>query len=214
LGDLELAASNIVLSIESLSFLPMVGFHVGTATLVGQAIGRGKPEDGMYATMSALHITIAYMVLVAFVFVVMPEPLLKLFKAYQYTVAQYTEIMNVGVILMRFVAIFCFFDALNLVFSGAIKGAGDTRFIMWTIGALSLGMMIIPMYVAVEILRVGLYTTWVLATCYICALGIAFMLRYRQGKWKSMRVIEFQPIGVGRCSGAVDVEPASFNREL
>jgi multidrug resistance protein, MATE family len=214
LGDLELAASNIVLSIESLSFLPMVGFHVGTATLVGQAIGRRKPEDGIYATMSALHITIAYMVLVAFVFVVMPEPLLKLFKAYQYTVAQYTEIMNVGVILMRFVAIFCFFDALNLVFSGAIKGAGDTRFIMWTIGALSLGMMIIPMYVAVEILRVGLYTTWVLATCYICALGIAFMLRYRQGKWKSMRVIEFQPIGVGRCSGAVDVEPASVNREL
>ncbi len=46
LGDMELAASNIVLSIETLSFLPMVGFHIGNATLVGQAIGRGKPEDG------------------------------------------------------------------------------------------------------------------------------------------------------------------------
>jgi len=214
LGDLELAASNIVLSIETLSFLPMVGFHIGTATLVGQAIGRGRPQDGTYATMSALHITMAYMILVAVVFIVTPKPLLNLFKAHYLTVDQYAEIMNLGVVLMRFVAVFCFFDALNLVFSGAIKGAGDTRFIMWTIGALALGVMIIPMYVAVEILQAGLYTTWTLATFYICALGIAFMLRYRQGKWKSMRVIEFQPIGAGRCSGAVDVESASFDGQI
>jgi len=214
LGDLELAASNIVLSIETLSFLPMVGFHIGTATLVGQAIGSGKPEQGTYATMSALHITMTYMILVAIVFIVTPKPLLGLFKAHHLTTAEYAEIMNLGVILMRFVAVFCFFDALNLIFSGAIKGAGDTRFIMWTIGALSLGVMITPMYVAVEVFQAGLYTTWTLATFYICALGIAFMIRYRQGRWKSMRVIEFQPIGAGRCTGAVDVEPASFDGEL
>lgn len=210
LGDLELAASTIVLSIESLSFLPMVGFHIGTATLVGQAIGRGRPDQGMYATISALHITMAYMVIVAIIFVVMPKPLLSLFKAHYLSTVEYEEIMNVGVILMRFVAVFCFFDALNLIFSGAIKGAGDTRFIMWTIGALSIGVMIIPMYLAVEIFQAGLYTTWALATFYICTLGIAFMVRYRQGKWKSMRVIEFQPIGVGRCSGPMDVESVSF----
>jgi len=214
LGDLELAASNIVLSIETLSFLPMVGFHIGTATLVGQAIGRRRPEDGTYATMSALHITMAYMMLVAVAFIVIPEPLLNLFKAHHHTAAQYAEIMNLGVILMRFVAVFCFFDALNLIFSGAIKGAGDTRFIMWTIGALSLGAMITPMYVAVEVFKAGLYVAWTLATFYICALGIAFMMRYRQGKWKAMRVIEFQPIGVGRCSGAVDVESVSFDGQL
>jgi hypothetical protein len=38
-------------------------------------------------------------------------------------------------------------------------------------------------------------------------------LRYRQGKWKSMRVIEFQPIGVGRCSAAVDVQPGSLDEQ-
>jgi MATE family multidrug resistance protein len=102
--------------------------------------------------------------------------------------------MEVGVVLMRFVAVFCFFDALNLVFSGAIKGAGDTRFIMWTIAALSLGVMIGPVYWAVEVAGAGLYTLWTLATFYICALGIAFMLRYKQGRWKKMRVIEDQPM--------------------
>jgi MATE family multidrug resistance protein len=190
LGDLELAASNITLSIENLAFLPMVGFHIGTATLVGQAIGRGCPEDAVYSTTSALHITLAYMIMITAVFVLIPEPLLYLFKANHYTHEQYAAIVDLAVILMRFVAVFCFFDALNLVFSGAIKGAGDTRFIMWSIAALSFGVMIIPVYLAVEFFGAGIYTVWTLATFYACTLGLAFMLRYRHGKWKKMRVIE------------------------
>ena len=193
LGDLELATSNIVLSIEMLAFLPMVGFHIGTATLVGQAIGRGHPEDGVYSTTSALHITMAYMMLLAAVFVLTPEPLLNLFRAGHHTPEEFAEIINLGVILMRFVAVFCFFDAFNLIFSGAIKGAGDTRFIMWTIAAISLGIMIIPTYLAIEVLGAGIYTAWALVTFYGCVLGLAFMLRYRQGKWKKMRVIESAP---------------------
>jgi MATE family multidrug resistance protein len=206
LGDLELAASNIVLSIETLSFLPMVGFHIGNATLVGQAIGRGRPEDGVYSTTSALHITVAYMMLVAAVFVFSPKPLLYLFRGGQ-TPAEYAEIIDMGIILMRFVAVFCFFDALNLVFSGAIKGAGDTSFIMWTIAALSLGVMIAPVYIAVQVIGAGLYTAWTLATLYICALGLAFMLRYRKGKWKKMQVIEAQPVVAdarGRCATVME----------
>ncbi|MFZ0448143.1 MAG: MATE family efflux transporter [Desulfatiglandaceae bacterium] len=192
LGDLELAVSNIVLSIESLAFLPMVGFHIGTATLVGQAIGRNRPEDGSYATTSAFHLTLLYMLCVSTLFVLMPGPLLRLFISARTTSPEYAGIMNLGVILLRFVAVFCLFDSLNLVFSGAIKGAGDTHFIMWTIGALSLGMMIIPSYLAVTVFNAGLYVLWTLATIYVCGLGLAFMLRYRNGKWKKMRVIEEQ----------------------
>jgi MATE family multidrug resistance protein len=202
LGDLELAASNIVLAIANLSFLPMVGFHIGNATLVGHAIGRGRPDDGVYSTASALHLILAYMSLVAAAFVFTPEPLVHLFKAGGgHALSQDAEIMDLGVTLMRFVAVFCFFDALNLTFSGAIKGAGDTRFIMWTIAALSFGVMIAPVYVAVEVVGAGLYTAWTLATLYICALGMAFMLRYRQGKWKKMRVIETSPVGADMRGG-------------
>ena len=191
LGNLELAVSNIALSIESLAFLPMVGFHIGTVTLVGQAMGKGRPEEGAYATISAFHITLLYMMIVAAIFIFLPRPLLHLFQSNRYSTAQFDEILGMGVILMRFVALFCFFDALNLVFSGALKGAGDTRFIMWTIGALSLGLMIIPVYLAIEVMGAGLYTVWILATVYVAALGTAFMLRYGNGKWKQMRIIEY-----------------------
>ena len=193
LGDVELAASNIVLSIESLSFMPMIGFHIGNATLVGQAIGNNTPDDGTVATDSAFKITMVYMALIAATFVFFPKPLLHLFRMQGHTPAQFGEIMSLGVVLLRFVAFFCFFDSLNLVFSGALKGAGDTHFIMWTIAAMSIGLMIGPTFLAVEVFHAGIYTVWIIATLYVCALGIAFMLRYRQGRWKDMRVIEEGP---------------------
>lgn len=190
LGDLELAVSSMVLSIETLAFLPMVGFHIGNATLVGQAVGRGRPEDGEYATTSAFHITLVYMGCLAALFVGAPEFLLGFFRAGHHSTAEYAEIIGLGVPLMRFVALYCFFDAVSLVYSGTLKGAGDTRFIMWTIGVLSVGIMIIPVYIAVEFLGGGVYTVWILATLYICGLGFAFLLRYLQGSWKSMSVME------------------------
>jgi len=51
-------------------------------------------------------------------------------------------------------------------------------------------LMMVPTYLAVEVFHAGIYTVWTIATLYVCALGLAFMLRYRRGKWKEMRVIE------------------------
>ena len=130
------------------------------------------------------------MALAMVLFVFVPEPLILLFKAGSVPPGQYARIMEKGIVLLRFVAVFCFFDAMNLIFSGAIKGAGDTRFIMWNIALLMLFVMVIPVYVAVEVLKAGLYWVWILVTLYICGLGLSFMLRYRQGKWRKMRVIE------------------------
>ena len=61
LGRDALAATNIACSINLLAFMPMIGFSIAVSTLVGQAIGRGCPDDGVVATRSALHLTCAYM---------------------------------------------------------------------------------------------------------------------------------------------------------
>jgi MATE family multidrug resistance protein len=190
IGNLELATSNIVLSILSLAFMPMVGFHIGNSTLVGQAIGKGQPDEGVYATSSALHITMTYMVIIAIIFFFLPEPLLRLFQSNKESFSHANEIIALGKNLLRFVVLYCLFDALNLVYSGAIKGAGDTKFTMWAIAVLSICIMIIPVFIAVEFFNAGIYTAWILASLYVCTLGLTFMMRYRQGKWKKMRVIE------------------------
>jgi MATE family multidrug resistance protein len=190
LGKVELAATNIAFSISTLTFMPMIGFAQATTILVGQAIGRDQPEDGCEITINSLHLTVGYMALIALVLVLMPEWLLDMFKSRDHTEGEYEIIKGIGVILLRFVAFFCLFDALNLIYAATIKGAGDTRFVMWTIGLMSTGIMVLPVYIGVEFMGAGLYTAWVFATLYICLLGFVFRWRYRQGKWKKMRVIE------------------------
>ena len=99
------------------------------------------------------------------------------------------ELRDLTVILLRFVAAYCVFDAMNVVFVSTIKGAGDTRFIMWSIGTLSLAVMILPIYIGVEIFDAGIYFAWSCATCFIFLLFTVSFRRYLQGRWKKIRVV-------------------------
>jgi len=193
LGKAQLAASNIAFSINHLAFLPMMGFHIGIGTMVGQAIGRGRPEEAVEATISTIHIALGYMSLVALVFILAPELLLGLFRSRDFSPAEFRPILEAGVVLLRFVAIYTLFDALGIVYSGAIKGAGDTRFVMWALSLTALLVLVLPTYISLELLGAGLYAAWTFVTLYISGLGLVLWLRYRQGKWKGMSVLEARP---------------------
>ncbi len=190
IGKLELAVTNIVLSINSLAFMPMMGFSLGTSTLVGQALGRNRVDEALAATKATIHIVLFYIFLLLFLFLLVPQPLLELFRPNHMTPEGYAAIREAGIILLRFVAAYLFFDALYMVCIGVLKGAGDTRFIMWSIGLLSLAVMILPIYIGVEVFGAGLYYAWSCATLFVFCLFAASFWRYQQGRWKKVRVIE------------------------
>ena len=77
-----------------------------------------------------------------------------------------------------------------MMYLGALKGAGDTHFVMWTLGACSLLVLALPSYLLVERLGASLYGPWTCFTLYVVALAVAATLRFRGGKWMGMRVIE------------------------
>ncbi|MCB2192445.1 MAG: MATE family efflux transporter [Deltaproteobacteria bacterium] len=193
LGRTELAATNIVMAINTLSFLPMIGLSVAVSTLVGQAIGAGKPSGGVRATTSTLHIALIYMGLVALAFVLLPRELLSFFESSHASAASQARMVDLGVQLLRFVAVYSLFDAMALVYMGALKGAGDILFVMWTMALACLGMVITPMLLGVEVLGLGLYYIWGCVTFYVVVLGVVFRWRYGRGLWQKMRVIEAAP---------------------
>ena len=92
--------------------------------------------------------------------------------------------------LLRIVAVYCVFDGMYIVFTSALKGAGDTRYVMLGSIGLSWLVMLIPAVVGVALFNVGVWTLWAFMCVYIVAAGIVFYLRFRSGVWKSMLVIE------------------------
>ncbi|MBU4566805.1 MAG: MATE family efflux transporter [Desulfarculus sp.] len=193
LGRAELAATNIVIAINTLSFMPMVGMSVAVSTLVGQAIGAGKPSGGVRATTSTLHIALVYMGLVALAFVFLPRELLSFFYTDGASAAAQSRMVELGVELLRFVAVYSMFDAMVLVYVGSLKGAGDIYFVMWSMALICLGLVIAPLLVGVEVLGLGLYFIWGCVTLYVVVLGLVLRWRYSRGLWKKMRVIEAAP---------------------
>jgi MATE family multidrug resistance protein len=189
LGSDNLAATNIAFNVNTLAFMPMIGFGIATSVLVGQYLGADDPATAGSSVYSAFHLTFAYMAAVALLYFFWPELFLMPFAAGS-DPARFEPIARTTVVLLRFVAVYSLFDALNIVFSSAIKGAGDTKYVMYMVLTLSLALLAIPSYLALVVMKAGIYVSWTIASVYVIVLGGAFYLRFRGGKWKKMRVIE------------------------
>jgi len=194
IGTVELAASNIAFAINSLGFLPMIGFGIGTSALVGQAIGRGRPDDAVTVTRSALHLCGVYMLLMVTLYLGLPEVLFSLFQPRNALAGEFDAVIAMGRPVMTFIAVYSLFDMFAIIYCSTIKGAGDTRFVTRAVLVCSISLLVVPVYLAVEVFNRGLYTAWFFASAYVVVIGCTFFLRYRQGHWKTMRVIEHNPI--------------------
>ncbi len=189
LGLIELAAPNIAFNVNMLAFMPMMGFGMALSILVGQNLGRDKPDLASRSVYSGLQLTFVYMAVIALLYVLAPGLFLLPFES-QADPATFAPIAEKTTILLRFVAVYLIFDTLSINFAAGIKGAGDTKFVMYMITALSIFALALPTYLALVVFHKGLYTAWVIATTHISLMGVAFWLRFLTGKWKSMRVIE------------------------
>ena len=189
LGRIELAVSNIAFSLESLAFMPAVGFSIGLSTLVGQSLGRNDVDAALRFTKQTICILMGYILLLDLLFFSAPRWILAIFIMGEHGSAAYPQLLARGVAVLRIMAFFISFDAMYFTFIGVLKGAGDTRFIMWSIGGVTLGAMVLPLTLVVEVLGWGLIACWVTLTIYVLSLFCVSFLRYRQGKWKSIRVI-------------------------
>lgn len=189
LGLRELAASNIAFNINTLSFMPIIGLGIGVTVLTGQYLGREMPETAERSVYAGFRIAFIYMACIGALYVLIPGVLVSPFIKGGDEAAQ-PFMYEMTVILLRFVALYSFFDSMSIIFSSALKGAGDTSFVMKAVMLVAVFSLIIPTSAAVFRFNGGIYTCWWILTVYAILLGLTFCLRFRYGMWKSMRVIE------------------------
>lgn len=190
IGKVELAVTNIAISLDSVSFRPLMGFALGTSTLVGQALGRNRPDQALAAAKATMVIVAGYISVLILLFLLVPQPLLELFHPRDVNPQDFAVIKGMGVVVLRFVAAYLLLDGLYMISTAVLKGAGDTKFIMWSIGLLSFFGMVVPLYVGMEVFGLGLYFAWSCMVLFLFLLASITLGRLRLGKWKSMRVIE------------------------
>jgi multidrug resistance protein, MATE family len=191
LGDEAMAATTLAFNVNCLAFVPALGLGMALSVLVGQQLGRNNPNLAARATWTSLCMALGYMGSMALVYVLLPSLLLKLHEMGMSPseLVQFATLRDTTVILLRFVAAYCLFDAMNVVFAGALKGAGDTRFIM-IVSVLLTPMPVVAAWAGIHFFGYGLYWCWIVVTLWICVSGVIYCARFLQGRWRSIRVIE------------------------
>ncbi len=180
-----LAASNIAWRINGMAFFPVIGLSIAVSMLVGQAQGAGRPDLSRRVVLRGLLLGEAWMVAAILPMVLCPGILIRLF----FTDATLVSALHATtVILLRFVAVYCLVDNVNIILMGMLAGAGDTRWLLITSGGLHAGLIVVLALMAR--LGAGLMALWLAATIFVFVIAIAWVIRFLSGTWEHRRVVE------------------------
>jgi multidrug resistance protein, MATE family len=188
-GVAPLAATSLAFNLNMIVFMPMLGLGVGVSSMVGRYLGGDRPALAERTTWSAFWLSLLYMLACGALYLLAPRMLLMPYGAHA-DPAQFGEVREIAVVLLRFVAVYSIFDMMNVVFASALRGAGDTRVPMAATVVLSWVAMLLPAYVGCVLLGHGVYFAWCTVTAYVLVLGLTMFARFRAGGWRHLRVIE------------------------
>jgi MATE family multidrug resistance protein len=195
MGAVDGAATQIVMMLTSIAYMPTIGFALAGTTLVGQSIGAGDRAWAERVGNVVIMLCVAYMGCVS-IFLALAGPwLLPLFITE--TDVHAAQVISLGRTLLWFAAGYQIFDGLNLGAQFCLRGTGDMRvptvmiIVLAWFGFVPLTHMLVfpdgegwvdflPQY------GLGAVGGWAAALIYTAALGLAVWLRWRSGAWRKM----------------------------
>ncbi|MEM6799170.1 MAG: MATE family efflux transporter [Planctomycetota bacterium] len=204
LGSVEYEATSMAFNISSLAFMPVWGLSLATSILVGQHLGENRDDLAARATWTTLGLSLVYMGVISTLYLFVPDLFLYGFFAGDALAPssapssassqqQSGEVYALAVTLLRFVAAYNVLDASLMIFAGAIKGAGDMRFVL-RVSLVMAVLLAAASWLAVEVWQIGVFGCWTVVSLWIATMGVVYFLRFVQGRWRSMRVIEAPPV--------------------
>ena len=183
LGAVVTAAHGVAVRIESLSYLPGSAFQVAAGTLAGQYLGAGRPDRAKRSALVACLVGGGVMVSAGVIFYVFAEPLVRLLVS-----ADKVEEIRTAYPLLRIVAFATAPLALTMILSGALRGAGDTRW-PFAIGMVGmLGVRIPLAHWAVYHAHWGVQGAWWAMVVDLWVRCLLVSWRFWQGGWQKIKV--------------------------
>ena len=193
LPETDLAASNIAFSINNVAFMPLMGMGMAATILTGQYQGARQSATAERAGFTALKLACVYMGAVALSFLLFPRAYFSLFTGDAPGMVALDAVIDKGRWLLTMLALWGLLDAVNLVIGGALKGAGDTRFVL-IYSVLTSWLVWMPGELVLLLgLDAGLLAAWLWLALYVLLLAAGFWLRFRRGKWKAIDMISGRP---------------------
>jgi putative MATE family efflux protein len=196
LGDLAAAAHGVAIQVEALGYMPGGAFQISAATMAGQYLGARDLVRARHSVVMACAVASAIMVAAGVLFYVAARPLASFFLG-----GRSNEVVPLAAQLLRVVAYAMAPLALVMVLTGALRGAGDTR---WPLALNLLGIVLVRVplafYLATDVVSLplldlefpgaglGVVGAWYGAVIDIVARALLLLARFRHDAWQRIEV--------------------------
>jgi MATE family multidrug resistance protein len=196
-GKEALAATSAVLSCTHVSIMPVVGLKIALSAAVGKSIGGDRKDVAVKQTGVCLRVALIYMGLVGLCFFIFREALMGVWSSDD-------KVIGIGVDILICAAIYQVFHAARTIYSGSLRGAGDT---LWLAIASALGAVVVLGLGGVLIVEffpgLGSLGPWIAATLSIIVVGLANRWRFKSNSWMQIDLFKSRRVGVPVENGAV-----------
>ena len=177
-GTAALAALGVGHKMEGLGFIAISGFALAAGALVGQNLGAGQEARAREAVRLTVSYCLVVTVTTATAFLLIPGRLVSLFTRDSQVIAD-------GVLYLRVIAFAQIGQSFELILEGALAGAGYT---FWPqVVSTTLTGLRIPL-AAWWSRGFGLLGIWLALSVTAISRGIAMILFWKAGRWRTVRV--------------------------
>ncbi len=180
-------ASNVCFNINHLFFAPLLGIGMGAGILVGNYQGAGDADSANRAGWTSIFIGWIFMGTALLLLALFFRPAVTLFLSDR-TSFDPDAFIALCRILVAILSSWCMFDVVNVIAGGALKGAGDTRFVMAAGIAAGFGLWV-PMILVVARLNPSVVNLWLTLPPYVFILAAVLLARWWRGKWRDIRLV-------------------------
>jgi len=199
-GTDALAATSAVLAFTSLSVMPVVGIGTALTAAVGKTIGHGKKDLAMKQTSVCLRVALIYMGLVGVCFFLFRYELMAFWTT---DPERDRGVIEAGADILICAAVYQIFHAARTIYSGALRGAGDTIWLAIISGA---GAVVIlwlgGAIMAAAFPALGALGPWMAAALSIISVGLANRWRFNSKRWMNIDLFDRRMPGVPLQNGA------------
>ncbi|MFC6230813.1 MATE family efflux transporter [Paenibacillus allorhizosphaerae] len=181
LGTIALAATQIAFNVFGLTFMPGMAFSIAASTLVGQALGAEKPDLAENYGWQVRKIGMIVAGAMGIVFIAFAPYIMMIYTPDP-------SVIQKGAVGLRIMGCIQVSQATQFILGGALRGAGDTRYPLYSTFIGVWGFRVLLSLVFVYLLKWDIAGIWVAAAADQFTRSVLIYIRFKQGKWKTVHV--------------------------
>lgn len=188
LGPESATASSVMFNWDMVAYVPLMGLEVASTSLVGRYVGAKDGAAASRSTYSGLKLGWGYSLLMGIFFIFLPGILTDIFKpdvaeASAEAIAIFESARPMSIFMLRIATLYIFVEVLLVIYAGALRGAGDTLWVMFACAIMN-WCVAGSLYLVAYVFGLPAHLAWIAVVAVYSTAPVLFWLRWKNGKWR------------------------------